>query len=78
VSHIVFAQASLSAGSPVDRVRLKAGEPWWADDPFVLANPDLFGQYPPDLRMVRGARGASVTVEQATAAPGERRGVRRG
>jgi hypothetical protein len=72
----VFAQASLSAGSPVDRVRLKAGEPWWADDPFVLAHPEMFAPLP-DVRVIRGQKMTGSTVEQATAAPGERRGIRR-
>lgn len=45
-------------------VRLLRGEVWRADDPLVKAMPDLFGAPP--------------GVEQATSAPGERRGARRG
>lgn len=74
---IVYASATCSAttsdGLPV---RMQAGEPWDGDDPFVAEHPDLFIEtpgFPYPRRTV-----AEPTVEQATAAPGERRNVRRG
>lgn len=49
-----------------------AGEPWDADDPLVRAHPDLFDTEPAKVH-----RTTAGPVEQATAAPGERRTVRR-
>lgn len=34
-------------GTPNGERRLVEGEPWAADDPFVLANPDAFTQPEP-------------------------------
>lgn len=54
------------------------GSHWPADDPIVKANPDLFS---PDPRfgMLYSVEpdGYDAPVEQATAAPGERRQTRR-
>jgi len=47
-----------------------AGDLFWADDPVVKAAPSLFG--PPTIRETPG-RASSPVVEQATAAPGEKR-----
>lgn len=59
--------------------RVSKGTHWPADDPVVLEHPDLFSddpryglsfsQAPPEM--------AEAPVEQATAAPGERRNLRR-
>ena len=60
---------------------VRVGEHWPADDPVVKARPDVFspdprygaqwtGPPPPEL--------ADAPVEAATAAPGEKRNVRRG
>lgn len=54
------------------RVQLHRGEAWDASDPFVKANQHLFADQPPVVRTVDGP------VEQATAAPGEKRRTRRG
>jgi hypothetical protein len=43
-------------------------EPWAADDPLVTANPDAFTDYPVTVK-----RTVLPTIEQATAAPGEKR-----
>lgn len=51
-----------------------AGEPWDASDPLVKERPDLFTDTPGAVRTTRTDSGQ---VEQATAAPGERRNVRR-
>lgn len=42
------------------------GEAWRADDPFVMAHPQLFSASPATVRSTR--------VERATRRPGERRG----
>ena len=64
----VFALRSCLAEHGGAPVHVRRGEAWAADDPFVLANPDMFG--PPDtLRRTGPPR-----VERATRAPGEVRG----
>lgn len=59
-------------------VYTRRGETWAADDPIVAEHPDAFQADPEALGVVRrsGPPPAQV-VEQATAAPGERRTVRR-
>ena len=61
------------------RVNFTAGEAWDADDPVVRARPELFSDEPQWVRRTSG--GLVVTqradVEQATAAPGEKRSTRR-
>jgi hypothetical protein len=55
-------------------VNLREGDVWAADDPFVRSHPGLFSDEPPGPRFpLRTVR----VVEQATAAPGERRVTRR-
>ncbi len=59
-----------------ESVFVNEGEPWAADDPFVLAHPEHFrSNVGPSLRRT-GA--AEPLVEQATAEPGEKRAARRG
>lgn len=58
-------------------VRLTEGEAWDADDPLVVARPDLFRPEPSVVRStagkpVRRTRSARP-IEQATKAPGEKR-----
>lgn len=49
----------------------REGELFYADDPLVLAHPEYFG-----APKVHGSvREAPVVVEQATAAPGQKRGA---
>lgn len=55
-------------------ILIVAGEPWDATDPLVRERPDLFTGTPPTIRTTRTDSGV---VEQVTAAPGERRNVRR-
>jgi hypothetical protein len=45
-------------------------EAWDADDPIVQARPELFDDEP---TVVRGVRKRPEGVEEATAAPGEKR-----
>lgn len=67
-----FARTSAIVGHKGDTIHLHVNSVWRADDPFVKANPDLFADTP---EIVESSRGAEYRgVEQATAAPGERRG----
>ena len=80
---IVYATADASVTDPTSGTpgMVRKGTHWSADDPVVAAHPDLFDEDP------RWGLAYSVEppgfrdeppVEQATAAPGERRNVRRG
>jgi hypothetical protein len=62
---------------PVDgqRITIKAGEVRFADDPVVRAFPEFFTDEPQVITRFPGWSPADV--EQATAAPGERRTSRR-
>jgi hypothetical protein len=53
-------------------IDLREGDCWAADDPLVLAHPGLFADTPPAPNFPRRT---VLAVEQATAAPGERRNV---
>jgi hypothetical protein len=67
-----FCSSSCIVGWQGQTLHLTAGSVWRADDPFVKANPDLFADSP---EFVESSRGVIVRgVEQATAAPGEKRG----
>jgi hypothetical protein len=65
------------------KVRLSAGEAWWASDPFVKRMSHLFTDVPPVVNGVRGVKATPVekavapVVESATAAPGVKRQVKR-
>lgn len=66
-----FANSTTSVRFDGRIVRLAEGDPWYADDPFVVARPELFSDAP--VR-VYGVQGVTVApVEQATARPGEKR-----
>jgi len=57
---------------------VQKGTAWHADHPLVLAHPDMFADDPPEV-LPRGWKPEKVVepvVEQATAAPGEKRGAR--
>jgi hypothetical protein len=76
--HIKYATATCVVPFQGLRVTLTAGEAWDASDPLVRSHPTLFADVP---SVVRGTGPSGVTerpVEQATAAPGEKRGTRRG
>lgn len=53
------------------RVVVHIDEPWLASDPVVKEMPHLFNEHPFD------PRGTVAPVETATAAPGEKRPIRR-
>lgn len=67
----VFAVSSASVGWNDGLVRLFEGDVWRADDPFVKAHPRFFSSVPVRVHSVAGV------VEQATAAPGEKRQTKR-
>lgn len=67
-----FARESAVLGFRGETIHLRANSVWRADDPFVKANPSLFADAPEIVETSRGAEYRGV--EQATAAPGERRG----
>jgi hypothetical protein len=71
----VFARDTVSVREPGSKypTTVHVGTVWHADSPMVQAHPDLFSQDPPVVH----PRGWEPPVEQATAAPGERRTVRR-
>jgi hypothetical protein len=50
------------------------GEAWYADHPLVVDHPDSFSDEPPLIH----PRNWTPPVEQASAAPGEKRANRRG
>lgn len=79
MSGIVFATSSCVSYHGGTPVALHIDDPWAADDPFVVARPDLFAPEPTKVgRTVAKTVAPSHTVEAATAAPGERRVVKRG
>lgn len=61
-------------------VQIQRGEAWDSDDPVVQSHPDWFSASPPDIRTSgaavyteASAKQAKPAVEEATAAPGEKR-----
>ena len=69
-----FCTASTVIGWKGQTLRLVANSVWRANDPLVLAHPEMFADSP---EMVESSAGAIYRgVEQATAAPGEKRNSR--
>lgn len=67
---VVYANCNTSVGAPNGSIQqLNIGEVWDADDPLVKARPELFDLSP---TRVKSSSGYGF-VEQATAAPGEKR-----
>jgi hypothetical protein len=77
---IVYATTTSMVVTPGGgQVRVDKGSHWPATDPVVVAHPSLFSadaRY--GLNFSTEPEGYGAPVEQATAAPGERRNVRRG
>lgn len=77
---VVYARATSMVTTPDGgRHVVQGGQHWPADDPVVRANPGLFS---PDARYgvsfsVAPPELSEPPVEQATAAPGEKRATRR-
>lgn len=72
---IVYPTQKTSVMDAAGRIRdLNPEQHWAADDPLVIAYPDLFSTEP--VKVYTSERGWAP-VESATAAPGEVRNVRR-
>lgn len=70
---LVYAKSTASVTNEHGVIyRVEINQPWDADDPLVKQHPDLFSSLPP------GTRTSTGWVETATAAPGEKRNVKRG
>lgn len=67
----VFANCTTCVGFNGAIMRLRTGEAWYRDDPFVKARPELFAEAPPEPR-------GQAPVESATSSPGQKRNTRRG
>lgn len=72
----VYALSSCAVRWRDRTIRLTRGTPWRSDDPFVKDRPELFSRKPPVVASSTPAS-ASRDVEQATAAPGEKRRVKK-
>jgi len=77
---VVYATVTVSVQLPSGvRGRLIKGTHWPADDPVVKEYPQYFSADPRwGLLYSVEPEGYDAPVEQATAAPGEKRGTRRG
>jgi hypothetical protein len=77
---VVYATATGPVNLPNGgRGNVRHGTHWPADDPVVLANPTMFSDDPRyGLAFSEQPEGYDAPVEQATAAPGEKRQTRRG
>jgi hypothetical protein len=72
---IKFARATTSLRGRGSKypTTVREGEAWHADHPLVVDHPDAFSDDPPVVH----PRGWEPPVEQASAAPGEKRATRR-
>ena len=85
MADVVFALSTCTMVDPSSglKVRLSEGEAWWASDPFVKHNSHMFSAVPPLVRGVRESKPEPAkkveapVVEQATAAPGVKRQVKK-
>lgn len=78
---VVYATSTGLVTDPATGVRgtVQKGSHWPADDPVVKAHPDLFSEDPRwGMNYSVEPDGWDAPVEQATAAPGEKRTTRRG
>ena len=71
-----FVRSSVSTVIDGRRVRLTKDDPWRSDDPVVVAAPGFFADEPSEVQTSQG-RQSTAPVEQATAAPGEKRNTRK-
>lgn len=67
---VKYATETFATSGPMGAIRVTAGEVWDADDPIVRRHPNAFRARPLDVHVRR----STPPVEQATAAPGEKRG----
>jgi hypothetical protein len=76
--NVVYAKDWISANVDGAVRRFHPGSHWPADDPYVRANPGQFSADPRyHLSFTEGRPAYFGDVEQASAAPGERRTTRR-
>jgi len=71
-TRIAYATTTAVLAHGGQRVSVRAGDPWDADDPLVSAYPDMFTEALPAVRCTTDPSGMRP-VETATAAPGEQR-----
>ncbi len=64
-SNITWANSSLTTEHDGRTVNLSRGEAWAADDPFVRARPELFGDYAGPLRRTEQPKRRGMQVETA-------------
>jgi hypothetical protein len=76
MSRYVFVRDTLSVREPGAKfpTMIRRGEAWHAESALVLAHPELFC----DVPLVVHGQPPGAEVEQASAAPGERRATKRG
>lgn len=74
----VFALSTVSVREPGSKypTTVHQGSAWHADCPMVLSHPALFSADPPVVHPRGWEPAADPIVEQATAAPGEKRAGR--
>lgn len=72
----VAVSSSIIVGRGGVRIVVRPGDAWDADDPFVIAHPDLFSTDAKDARRAP-AEITEAPVERKTAAPGEKSTVKR-
>jgi hypothetical protein len=72
-----YAQVTCVTSVDGTLVNITAGEAWDADDLVVRTKPDLFSDDPPFVRRYEGGLVQSFVVEEASAAPGQRRSTKR-
>lgn len=75
--NVVYARSTTSVAHGGLRITLHAGEVWDATDSVVAAYPDHFSAKPITVRRFGGDGVIDAPIEQATAAPGEKRSTRR-
>lgn len=75
MAEYVYARNQLVAYIDGARIALEVDDVWAADDPIVMARPDLFDTEP---RKVHRTTQPGGEIESATARPGEKRGRVRG
>ena len=74
--HPVYALATTTLTVPGQRFRVSVAQRqvFWSDDAVVIAHPDSFSAVDPAVTRLAGWE---PPIEQATAAPGEKRSTRR-
>ncbi len=75
---VVYAVGTNVIDLPTGRVRVAKGSHWPVDDPAVRAHPEMFSSDSRwGMQYTAEPEGYDAPIETATAAPGEKRSVRR-